>query len=109
MFIHYAIIILQVLPGHLCILLRCTPNVTDKVCFEGEEYIPTISPSPLPTKVDISVRFDDIINIDVEQNTVTLLIMLQLIWYDEKLYVQRSKDYIERYNSFFNYACLNCL
>ena len=97
MLIHFLVIISQLVPVTYSYLQICNKNFTDKVCSKESEYIPTISPSPLPTKVEVYIKFDDVIEIDTELYTVTLMITLKLRWIDKRLNVHRSDQYKQRY------------
>ena len=77
-------------------LLHCS-KVMQEVCSKTDDYVSSISPDPLPTKVNVTLKFFEVIGVDEIAQTVTLSINANLYWNDYRLDVNRSKDYIERY------------
>ena len=78
------------------LFLHCNDSFVDTVCFMNEKYIPTISPDPLPTKVNITINLFDVLNVDPEEHSVTLMLKMRFTWIDERLDIQRSEDYKRR-------------
>ena len=76
-------------------LLPCNA-IMQKVCSINQTYATTISPDPLPTKINLSLKIYEVIAIDEDQQTVSLSVKAMADWQDHRLDVNRSKDYIER-------------
>ena len=74
----------------------CDKSEENTVCFKDEKYAATINPEPLPTLINVTVNVNDIIDVNEEDQTVTLILKLILEWYDERIKVDRSQQYIER-------------
>ena len=74
------------------------------VCNQKEEslkksnfsIIQTVSPKPLPTKVEMSLNIYDIVGVNEAQQTVTLMLRVDLMWQDFLLNVTRSDEDLER-------------
>ena len=100
MLIKYKIILLLqyivALAPCLSLFLHCNKSFVDTVCFKNEKYIPTNSPNPLPTKVNITINFFNVINVDPEEHSVTLMLKMGFRWIDKRLHIQRSEDYEKR-------------
>ena len=58
--------------------------------------IQTVSPKPLPTKVEMSLNIYDIVGVNEAQQTVTLMLRVDLMWQDFLLNVTRSDEDLER-------------
>ena len=58
--------------------------------------IQTVSPKPLPTKVEMSLNIYDIVEVNEVQQTVTLMLKIILNWQDFLLDVIRSDEDLER-------------
>ena len=52
----------------------------------------TVSPDPLPTRVNMSLNIFDIVGVNEEQQTVTLMLRVRLMWQDFQLNVIRSEE-----------------
>ena len=52
----------------------------------------TVSPDPLPTRVNMSLNIFDIVGVNEEQQTVTLMLRVRLMWQDFQLNVIRSDE-----------------
>ena len=59
-------------------------------------YIQSVSPKPLPTKVEMSLNIYDIVGVNEVQQTVTLMLKIILNWQDFLLDVMRSDEDLER-------------
>ena len=59
-------------------------------------YIQSVSPKPLPTKVEMSLNIYDIVGVNEVQQTVTLMLKIILNWQDFLLDVIRSDEDLER-------------
>ena len=71
------------------IILPCNGNIESKVCLLVDnitEYVPTHSPEPWPTMVDIHLLIYDAMGVDEEELTVTLLLTMIMEWNDAILY-----------------------
>ena len=81
------------------IILPCNKSVDSKVCFlveEAEDYVPTNSPTPLPTTVGIIIKVDDINEVHEEEQSVELSLRITLFWNDSRLSAtQQSKSSID--------------
>ena len=76
-------------------ILTCKESVESNVCFnveQIEDYIDSINPKPWPTEIHIGLRVRDIIDVDENQQTVTVSMKAHLEWKDNRLDVKRSKD-----------------
>ena len=76
-------------------LLPCNA-ILQKVCSTNQTYATTISPDPLPTKINLCLKIYEVIAIDDDQQTVSLSVKAMADWQDYRLDVNRSKDYVER-------------
>ena len=76
-------------------ILTCKESVESNVCFnveQKEDYVDSINPKPWPTEIDIGLKIRDILDVDENQQTVTLSMKAHLEWKDSRLDVNRSKD-----------------
>ena len=55
-------------------------------------FFNTVSPDPLPTRVNMSLNIFDIVGVNEEQQTVTLMLRVRLMWQDFQLNVIRSDE-----------------
>ena len=78
-------------------ILPCNESVQSKVCFLKEDYVPTKSPSPWPTMIDLIVKVNDINEVNEEEQTVELSLKVTLDWHDSRLSVNQSKEDIDKY------------
>ena len=81
------------------IILPCKQSLESKVCFLVDninEYVPTNAPKPSPTLVDSTLNVNDIINVDEEEQTFTLLMKIILTWHDDRVSVNRSQADIDK-------------
>ena len=76
-------------------LLPCT-KISQKVCSKTEDYVSVISPDPLPTNINLTLKIFEVMGVDEAEQTMTLSMMAIVEWQDYRLDVNRSKDYIER-------------
>ena len=74
----------------------CTNNYTDHVCFKNAFYKASVNPDPLPTMINITLNIKEVINVNEEDQTITMQMKLMAEWYDNRLDVIRSEDYIEK-------------
>jgi hypothetical protein len=72
-------------------LLPCS-KITQKVCTKSQDYVGEISPDPLPTPINITLKFYEIKGVDETEQTVTLSMKTMMEWQDYRLDVNRSKD-----------------
>ena len=72
-------------------LLPCS-KITQKVCTKSEDYVGEISPDPLPTPINLTLKFFEITGVDETKQTVTLSMKTIVEWQDHRLDVNRSKD-----------------
>ena len=63
---------------------------------EVKDYVPTNSPQPLPTMIDIIIKVDDINEVDEEEQTVELSLRITLFWNDSRLSATQSKEDIDK-------------
>ena len=76
------------------VIVPCQDSVESKVCFlveKQEDYISTLSPQPYPTIIDISFYITDVVQVNDESQTVTLMMKMFLSWVDSRLSVRKSK------------------
>ena len=52
----------------------------------------TVSPDPIPTRVNMSLNIFEIVGVNEEQQTVTLMLRVRLMWQDFQLDVTRSDE-----------------
>ena len=76
------------------IVLPCKESVESKLCLlvdKVDEYVTTKSPDPIPTLINSTVTIIDVTEVDEEKKTATLVMKINLEWFDFKLDVKRSK------------------
>ena len=81
-------------------MLPCKDSVESYICFNVEtiqDYVHTNNPEPLPTKVNISLKDIDVIDVDESQQTVTLLMKVRMAWNDDRIDVKRSQSDKDKY------------
>ena len=81
-------------------MLPCKDSVESYICFNVDtiqDYVHTSNPEPLPTKVNISLKDIDIIDVDESQQTVTLLMKVRMAWSDDRIDVNRSQSDKDKY------------
>ena len=81
-------------------MLPCKDSVESYICFNVDtiqDYVHTNNPEPLPTKVNISLKDIDIIDVDESQQTVTLLMKVRMAWSDDRIDVNRSQSDKDKY------------
>ena len=91
----YLTLILAIFRCSLGMIVPCQDSVESKVCFlveKQEDYVPTISPKPYPAIVDISFFITDVVQVNDEKQTVTLMMKLFLSWIDTRLSVRKSQN-----------------
>ena len=101
--LHLAILIGITLKFCVGKLLPCS-EVMQEVCTTAENYVSKNIPEPFPAKIDLKLKLYEIIEVDETQQTVTLSMKAMIEWHDGRLDVNRSKDYIDRYNANFNFT-----
>ena len=77
------------------VILPCNESVESKLCLlvnKVDEYVLTKSPEPNPTLINITITIIDISDVDEVRKTVTLVMKINLEWFDFKLNVKRSKE-----------------
>ena len=67
-----------------------------KVCTAEPNYVPEISPNPLPTKIVLKLKFFEVVSVDETKHTVTLSFKTMVDWQDHRLDVNRSSDSIQK-------------
>ena len=76
-------------------VLPCKDSVESKLCLmvdKVEDYVTTKSPEPIPTFINITLTINDIIDVDEDKKTITLIMKIILEWFDFKLNVKRSLE-----------------
>ena len=71
-------------------VLPCKDSVESKVCFlvdKWEDYVPENDPEPLPVSLNTTFHVQNIIDVDIEKETVTLAMKITLEWYDPRVSV----------------------
>ena len=101
--LHLAILIGITLKFCVGKLLPCS-EVMQEVCTTADNYVSKNIPEPFPAKIDLKLKLYEIIEVDETQQTVTLSMKAMIEWHDGRLDVNRSKDYIDRYNANFNFT-----
>ena len=76
------------------LLLPCH-EIMQELCTT-QNYVTTINPDPIPTKVNITIANLEVLAVDEIYETVTLSMKVNLEWQDHRLSVNRSMDYIEK-------------
>ena len=76
------------------ILLPCN-EIMQELCTT-QNYVTTINPDPIPTKVNITIVSLEVLFVDEIHETLTLSMKVNLEWQDHRLSVNRSMDYIEK-------------
>ena len=76
------------------ILLPCN-EIMQELC-KTQNYVTTINPEPIPTKVNITIVSLEVLFVDEIHETVSLSMKVNLEWQDHRLSVNRSMDYIEK-------------
>lgn len=67
--------------------------VTNKVCTKNPDYVAELEPKPLPNKIDVKIKFFEVIDVDETKHTVTLSMKFKVDWIDQRIDVNRSIDY----------------
>ena len=68
------------------------------VCFlveNIEDYISTNSPDPF-TKINITLEIKNVVDVDEDRKTITMLFKIILEWFDQRVDAKRSKEEIEK-------------
>ena len=78
------------------ILLPCR-EIQGKVCSKVDNYVSENSPEPFPTKVNILLKFYDIIGVNEADQTVTVTLKAVLEWIDSRLDVNRTQEQTDQY------------
>ena len=99
--LHLAILIGITLKFCVGKLLPCS-EVMQEVCTTTENYVSKNIPEPFPAKIDLKLKLYEVIEVDETQQTVTLSMKAMIEWHDNRLDVNRSKDYIDRYSNKFD-------
>ena len=83
----------------LCIeakLDSCEDSLENEICYGQVPYSPSVNPEPLPNIINITMNVNDVIEVNEEDQTVKLMLKLILEWYDPRISVKRSQEYVER-------------
>ena len=94
---------IQILLMTFCIckgIAPCKVSVQSKVCFlvdKIEDYVSTNNPEPFPTLVETFLSIIDVIRVDEDRQTVSVLMKMRLSWHDLRLDVNRTKEHTEKY------------
>ena len=81
-------------------IVPCKDSVQSKVCFlvdKIEDYVSTNNPEPFPTLVETFLSIIDVIRVDEDRQTVSVLMKMRLHWHDLRLDVNRTKEHTEKY------------
>ena len=88
---------------HICLskLLPCneTKNV---VCSKTEKYVATSTPEPWPKKINIILKFYDIIGVNEADQTITVTLKSVFEWQDFRLDINQSQEHIDKYVGILN-------
>ena len=76
--------------------LALCADISLKVCTKEPNYVPEISPNPLPTKIILKLKFFEVVSVDETKHTVTLSFKTMVDWQDHRLDVNRSSDSIQK-------------
>ena len=93
------IIILVMTFGFCKGIVPCKDSVQSKVCFlvdKIEDYVSTNNPEPFPTLVETFLSIIDVIRVDEDRQTVSVLMKMRLQWHDLRLDVNRTKEHTEK-------------
>lgn len=77
----------------------CNTGIQSKVCKQVEkedDYVIENAPLPYPTGVKVDVNILDILNVDENEQTMTLYIKVRLYWIDKSLTVNKSENDIQK-------------
>jgi hypothetical protein len=77
-------------------LLPCNETI-DIVCSKTENYVSSYVPEPWPTKINILLKFYDIIGVDEADQTIAITLKAVFKWQDNRLDVNRSQEQIDKY------------
>ena len=96
---------------HICLsqLLPCNETI-NVVCSIAENYVSSRIPEPWPKKINILLKFYDIIGVNEVAQTITVTLKAVFEWQDHRIDVNRSQEHIEKYVKFLaSIACLKLL
>ena len=96
---------------HTCLslLLPCNETI-NIVCSIAENYVSSRIPEPWPKKINILLKFYDIIGVNEVDQTTTVTLKAVFEWQDHRIDVNRSQEHIEKYIKFLaSIACLKLL
>ena len=88
------LILIQMCAGKL---FQCS-EIMQTICAKSANYTALNNPQPFPTIVNITLKFYEVLNVDEAKQTVTLSMHASLVWKDHRLDVNRSQEYIEKYD-----------
>ena len=77
------------------VLSSCS-EVMQKVCYITKDYKHGINPEPLPTKINITLKVFEVIDVKDNHQTLTLSMRATIEWNDQRLSVNRSEEYTEK-------------
>ena len=91
-------------------VLPCKESEVSHVCFLDDQnqglYVKSDSPE-LPTKINISLKEIDVIDINEASQTISLLVKATLSWTDTRLDVIRSEKAKETYETLIDFGLMN--
>ena len=76
--------------------LESCNDIMQKVCFITKDYKHGINPEPLPTRINITLKIFEVIDVSDHHQTLTLSMRAIVEWQDQSLSVNRSQEYIDR-------------
>ena len=82
-------------------LLPCN-ETTNIVCSKTENYVSSGVPEPLPTNINILLKFYDIIGVNEVDQTITVTLQAVFEWQDPRIDVNRSQEHIDKYANIFS-------
>ena len=78
-------------------------KIMQKVCYITEDYKDEINPEPLPSKINITLKMFEVTDVNEKHQTLTMSMRAIVEWQDHRLDVNRSKDYIDRYDPYYQF------
>lgn len=76
----------------------CNAGIQSKVCKQvkkEEDYVREIAPFPQPTAVKVTLNILDILDVNENEQTMTLFIKLRLYWIDKQLSLNKTENDIQ--------------
>lgn len=71
-------------------ILPCSAGQSSEICFIGENYSSVERPPNLPVKVRTNFKIGNVVNINEEEQTLTIFLTLDINWDDLRLFVNRT-------------------